>query len=98
MRTSFLILLIRVYFRDLVSEIHYFSPLNGNISTPLRTPIVEGEGAIVLLTPWINTIRVLSAHLGRFLVFALPHGKFKIIPPPFTSEIAVDALGSKHTV
>ena len=33
----FVIHLSRVYFGDLVSEIHYFSPLNGNITAQLRT-------------------------------------------------------------
>ena len=33
----FVILLSKVYFGDLVTEIHYLSPLNDNISAQLRT-------------------------------------------------------------
>ena len=33
----FVILLSQVYFEDLVTEIHYFSPLNDNISAQRRT-------------------------------------------------------------
>ena len=36
----FVILLSRVYFRDLVTEIHYFSLLNSNNSAQLRTLLV----------------------------------------------------------
>ena len=49
----YLILLNPVYFGDLVTKIHYFSPLNGNISAQLRTIFyISNQNLSTLRCPW----------------------------------------------